>query len=588
MPPGNPPREPAGAGSRTGTASAVFHLDTTNDWVYLIWKDDSERIPLPQTSQDGKEQTRRKFFLMIQYILELRQVAATTTYEKQCRKQYTPIDEFFKEHDILPEQQKHRFALNAETLFLVRLGQARDAAQARAGELGLKITRLLVPFPSAWTRLMQQYYAAYFRITWKLDPEFIYESEAIAHLVVSKSMMPGFQGETFRTLIVVDLGAHILSVSTFHLAIHRTNPATFHLYSEPNYTSVPSGIDLHAKRMDSIIGSYMDDNCDSLSKLEKEKLGKKFTASYMQHCDAMVKGDAFIMCAASSTIHQIPVSDEKSRSMYNECFSNVFETLRKALNASEANKRADKTKVVLVGVGFQNMSLRKKVKKQVKSRGFLLHDFKDFCLDITQPSIVAVGAASAIVNASTVEQFMQGARFVVQGSSGTTTSSATIWSSGSSRTAQVSVLEADETLIVKCSPVPKTSRASGIDATLFYDFSELKLPRGNYRIRMEPPVPSANGYSITISYTGISSHADDGRETRDGSRDYGIYYDYGSRLCFEDIDKSASRDKNNQATKDWEELEKLLYVTDEALEATVLARTKYRTVAKRRATLPAL
>ncbi|KAH8712716.1 hypothetical protein HC256_005891 [Beauveria bassiana] len=464
---------------------------------------------------------------MIQYILELRQVAATTTYEKQCRKQYTPIDEFFKEHDVLPEQQKHRFALNAETLFLVRLGQARDAAQARAGELGLKITRLLVPFPATWTRLMQQSYAAYFRITWKLDPEFIYESEAIAHLVVSKSMMPGFQGETFRTLIVVDLGAHIL-----------------------------------------------------------EKLGKKFTASYMQHCDAMVKGDAFIMCAASSTIHQIPVSDEKSRSMYNECFSNVFETLRKALNASEANKRADKTKVVLVGVGFQNMSLRKKVKKQVKSRGFLLHDFKDFCLDITH--IVAVGAASAIVNASTVEQFMQGARFVVQGSSGTTTSSATIWSSGSSRTAQVSVLEADETLIVKCSPVPKTSRASGIDATLFYDFSELKLPRGNYRIHMEPPVPSANGYSITISYKGISSHADDGRETRDGSRDYGIYYDYGSRLCFEDIDKSASREKNNQASKDWEELEKLLYITDEALEATILARTKYRTVAKGRATLPAL
>ncbi|KAM3502809.1 hypothetical protein MY10362_004596 [Beauveria mimosiformis] len=587
MPPGNQPREPAGYSSRIGTAFAVFHLDSTSSWLFLVSKNNHVPISFPQTSQDDKEQTRRKLFLMIQYILELRQVAATTAYEKQCREQYTPIQKFFEEHDVLPAQQKHLFAQDAETLFLEHLGQARDAAQARASELGLRITRLLVPFPSIWTRWMQKCYAAYFRIAWKLDPEFIYESEAIAHFVVPKSMMPGFQGETFRKIIVVDLGAHILSISTFHLTTHRTDPASFHLYSDSNNSSVHSGIDLHAERMSSIIGSYMDANRETLSELEMKKLGKKFTASYMQDCDAMAKGDAFTMCAALNTIHhQISVSDEQSRSMYNKCFSDGFGTLRKTLNVSRANKDADKTRVVLVGVGFQNKSVRRKVKKQVENQGFLIHKSKIFGLDITQPSIVAIGAVNAIVNASTVEQFMQTARFVVQGSNGTKTSSAIIWSSGSSRTAKVSVVEKDETLIVKCSPVPKTLRASGIDATLFYRFSELKLPRGEYYISMNFPLPSTDGYSVTISYKETSSHADDGRETKDGSRDYRIYYDYGSRLCFEDIDKSASRDKKDQATKEAEELEKLLDV--EALEPNILARTKYRPAAPRRATLSAL
>ncbi|OAA46434.1 hypothetical protein BBO_02989 [Beauveria brongniartii RCEF 3172] len=332
----------------------------------------------------------------------------------------------------------------------------------------------------------------------------------------------------------------------------------------------------------------MDANRETLSELEMQKLGQKFIASYMQDCDAMAKGDAFTMCAASNTIHQISVSDEQSRSMYNECFSDVFGTLRETLDVSQANKDADETMVVLVGVGFQNTSIREEVVKQVENQGFLLHNSKPFGLDFTQPSIVALGAASAIVNASTVEQFMQTARFVVQGSNGTKTSSAAIWSSGSSRTAKVSVLEEDKTLIVKCSPVPKTSRASSIDATLFYGFSELKLPRGNYEVRMDFPLPSTNGYSVTISYKKMGSHADDGRETEGGSRDYRIYYDYGSRLCFEDIDKSASRDKNDQATKEAEELEKLLDVTDEALEPEILARTKYRPAAARRATLSAL
>ncbi|KAM3437997.1 hypothetical protein MY4824_003444 [Beauveria thailandica] len=484
MPPSNQPREPASSSSRIGTA-----------WVCLVSKDNYDLISLPRTSQDDKEQRRRKFFIMIQYILELRQVAATAAYEKQCRNKYTPIEEFFKEHDVLPAQQKHHFTLDAEILFLEHLGQARDAAQARAGELGLRITRLLVPIPSTWTRWMQKCYAAYFRIAWNLDPEFIYESEAIAHFVVPKSMMPGLQSKTFRTFIIVDLGAQILSLS------------------------VQSGIDLHAERMGSIIGSYMDAHWETL-------------------------------------------------------------------DISEVKKDADKTKVVLVGVGFQNTSIREEVETQVENQGFLLHNSKDFGLDITH--IVALGAASAIVNASTVEQFMQTARFVVQGSNGTTISSATIWSSGSSRTAQVLVLEEDETLMVKCSPVPKTSRASGIDATLFYDFSELKLPRGNYEICMDFPLPSTDGYSVTVSYKEMSRHADDGREAKDGSRDYRIYYDYGSRLCFEDIDKSASRDRNDQATKDAEELEKFLDATDEVLEANILARTKYRPAAARRATLSAL
>ncbi|KAM3501708.1 hypothetical protein MY11210_009299 [Beauveria gryllotalpidicola] len=588
MPPGNQPRESASAGSCTGTASAVFHLDTASSWVFLIRKDGREPIPLLQTPQDDKEQTRRKFLPMIQYILELRQAAATTAYEEKFRKQHPPVDQFFTEYDDLPDQQKRLFARNADKNFLVHLGQAQNAAQARAGELGCRITRLLVPFPSTWTRWMQKYYAAYFRIAWKLDPELIYESEAIAHFVVSKSMTAGFESKRFRKLIVVDLGAQILSMSTFHLTAHRTDPASFHLYSETNDISVYSGTDLHAELMGSIIRSYMDANRRSLSKSDEEKLVKKFTASYMQHCDAMVKGDGFIMCAASSTTHQISVSDEDSRSMYNRCFSNVFETLRKTLNASKAKEDPNKTEVVLVGVGFQNKSIREKVEEQVKALDFLLHDPTTLCLDTTQPSIVAVGAACAIKNASTVEEFMQAACFVVRGSRDAKTPNETIWSSGSSKTARVSVSEEDETLIVKCSPVPKTPPAAGMDETLFYDFSELKLPCGDYDIRMEFQAPPTNGYLVTIFYKDRRRHAGDGGETEDGSREYRIYYDYGSRLCFEDIDKSASRYKNDQATRDSEELEALLLVTDETLEARILALTKYRAGAAGRATLSAL
>lgn len=147
-----------------------------------------------------------------------------------------------------------------------------------------------------------------------------------------------------------------------------------------------SGVHLHAALVKARIRSYIESNRDTISKSNEEAFGKRLFASYLHKCSAMVKGQAFVICAdlSSGEHHQILFSDENSRQMCDRCFSDAFNTLDKMLHDAAHDNEPRETEVVLTGGGFRNTSIREEVEKRVKDRGLVLHDSTHSDFDATE------------------------------------------------------------------------------------------------------------------------------------------------------------------------------------------------------------
>lgn len=150
--------------------------------------------------------------------------------------------------------------------------------------------------------------------------------------------------------------------------------------------AVSSGIHLHAALGKATIKSYIESKGDCISLSDEEMVCKRFMASYLNRCDAMIDGKAFVICAHSRSImhHHITFSAEDSRQIRDSCFSNVFNTLDGILSEAAADDESGSTEVVLAGGGFRNISIREEVEKRVINRGFFLHDSMRYGLDTTQ------------------------------------------------------------------------------------------------------------------------------------------------------------------------------------------------------------
>ncbi|TQW09418.1 hypothetical protein IF2G_03849 [Cordyceps javanica] len=442
-----------------------------------------------------------------------------------------------------------------------------EKARDKADKNSCKINKLFVTFPSTWRCWMEKYFVACFDIVWKLEIELIHESEAIVNFITSRSNLYGLRNAT-TGLIVVDFGVDMLNLSTICLASRETDPTKFHLVVKGQDVSEHSGVHLHAKLVKRRIKNYIDANRHDIPKSEELKIHNEFMTSYTHNYKAMVIGDAFEICATSSSgvPHQISFDKEDSQKMYDQCFLDAFTSLEKYLDDIRSEDGLENTKVVLVGVGFRNRSIWKEVKKRAESRGLALQDSTSFAIDITQPTCVALGAAYAISNPVTIREFMQTASFAVQSTERAPNLDQVIWSRGSSRTARISVLEGCDQRII-CSPAPKAGE-NNTEKNLFYDFSTLALAGGEYDLRMD-----FRGDSIIIYCKDTRGQANNGDD--EDQFEYKIYSDPGSRVCLRDIDKDASCGKDDRVEPDLNVPRALRSVTRETLKARILERTKY-------------
>lgn len=138
-------------------------------------------------------------------------------HEKTVRNRLPFFETFFARYDELPVEEKHAVLRHAENTYLTFLEQVHDSAKRAADIRCCKITQILVSFPSSWTPWAQKYHAVCLQMTWRLplgSIELMYECEAIANHVLSRSAARKRDNLTPRKMLVVDLGAYVLVSET--------------------------------------------------------------------------------------------------------------------------------------------------------------------------------------------------------------------------------------------------------------------------------------------------------------------------------------------------------------------------------------
>lgn len=149
--------------------------------------------------------------------MELRAAVGMHKHETTVRNRSPFFESFFSRYDEFPVEEKRAVLCHVENTYLTFLEQVHDSAKRTAGMRRCDLTQILVSFPSSWTPWAQNYHAVCLQITWKLplgNIELMYECEAIANHVLSRSAARKRDNLTPKKMLVVDLCAYVLVSET--------------------------------------------------------------------------------------------------------------------------------------------------------------------------------------------------------------------------------------------------------------------------------------------------------------------------------------------------------------------------------------
>ncbi|KAJ6786703.1 hypothetical protein PWT90_10213 [Aphanocladium album] len=498
----------------------------------------------PPTVRHDAEVLPLKFSFYVLQILELRLENPRSRYETDTKRDIPQVESFFRRYDATTEENKRQAILRIERALMHLLERIEEQARIKAEMQQLKITRLIATIPSTWTQWMQAYYTVRLATVWNMDTgdvDIIYESEAIANLLLNRCPNLLLAGNGPKILVLIDLGGHTL--------LHYSDPTRFSVYGMENDICIHGGLELHA----SLVAARILQDFDSGKlKVAEDKEREVFTLlmdSYRSK-RMTVQGQEFFIHAVptSGSYFEVKFEQEEASRLHQECFGKAMEAVSRHFDQVTAYGEPRSTEVVLTGGSFRNIHLITAVKEKIKDHGFFHRDSKQFSLDAKQAGNVAVGAACAFLNAQTVKEFMQMAAFAVQQSSDGSKPDVVIWDNGISRTARVYLPGPQRAeRYITCCPVPEACNATSIDGGSAYKVTALprSLTMGYYHIRMEylDPSQSPTGSDLVrIWFTKESM-----RETNVGiNYEFPIYYDCGPRVCFDDIDKRPNRRRNRR------------------------------------------
>ncbi|KAJ3497257.1 hypothetical protein NLG97_g2040 [Lecanicillium saksenae] len=539
------------------------------------------------SGEDGTDCGCIKAMVDVMYIHELRMVIGITTDEKKLRQSFPVLDKFFQLYEKLPSEDTIVVASHVQQMLLEHLGRLHEAARQASSRNRCNIKNLISAFPSGWTSWRQTYVTACLQIVWDLPSEnvlLIHEFQAIANYNLCRVKLSKKASQISRKMLLVSLDAYALSVSTIFVQSDNRNPAKLHLINGKNDAYVHSGVYQHATRVRAAIRKYIQTK-RNIPKNEEKDITGQFMASYQATWGATTCKDTFTIRAASSSgvPHEICFNDREARQMYNTCFAHIFKILEKYVKDQEAtgNDKTEEIQVVLTGSGFTNAHLRSDVEGWAKKWKMRLHDSDEEGFETYKAGSVAVGAAYAILNSCTVEELMRTACFAIRNSLDNKNSDLIIWRNNSpvSCRLQFLPLEAEE-MSVLCSPCPETGAVISIDIASSYEIFKLRtLKPGDYDVRMEY-TKSASGHAdqVRIVFEDIRCPTTDGDDVQvlRSSCKFQIYFDCGSRLCFQEIDTPESSNKWLTCNAHPEEPEPLRSVTHEDLQMRIRAHMAYR------------
>lgn len=427
------PREPhtISQPDRQDTNHAGGFDFSATSYPFLTHKDPRDCLGYPEDNAEFAFPL--KMYLYFERAQEYAQIAAYGDSEERRAKAATAlqktradipqIDSIFLRLDEMDQLDQNEVADHLRKIFIEHLKIVRRQCVAVAEESHhAKITKLAVTLPPNWEQRMQTKYVDLLMEAWSdLGREnivLIYESEAVGHWVFR--LHPNrWTNNKVDQVIIADFGGHTLSAYTFGIARQE---GRFAFYSIGDPTCYHGGAELYTFNVKETMDSQYREMGLNFVTEDKDDLFSSCMAEYRHRVRRVAGPKSFRL------EQKVPSESRRRRSrlaprdvrfdfgglltrrLWEKSF--VAPLARLETRLEKVAKEYPEAVVILTGGSFQNQLGRDKAKRIMDRLRLKELKFVDQTAKEAQRScVVSQGAALAVVNTMTVEEFMERAAF---------------------------------------------------------------------------------------------------------------------------------------------------------------------------------
>ncbi|KAJ6439888.1 MFS transporter [Purpureocillium lavendulum] len=434
-------------------------------------------------------------------------------------------------------------------IFKEHLSQVKRQVDVIAAQKGWRITDIAATLPPLWENKLQHQYSAFLLSIWsEVSPNNVHwmgEIEAIEHWLLRKNgLCDGMMG----AVLTADFGGHTLSTHVTDIVRGKAEPNRYAFFSVSDATCVYGGAELHTLWVKKQIEGQIDQRVLQFTEEEQQHLIQTCLLDYRNRRRAKITGRKFFVQGQihedDRTNYMFEISERDCSKMYATCFEQPL----KHLHAEIRRRAGTKTAVLLTGGSFLNRPVLEQTKQKIKEAGLEYIEWTEKIRSSNNRSASAsVGAALALANTITVDEFMKRAVFAIQDAdyerAQETANRRVILDRGTSVGGQQQFVLDKESEII-CHPyVDASSKEPGTVTEIPYDktyvFYRLQGERyrGRYRCSLEYLEEKENQppHLILRAETWHEPHeAPKGRPREE--RKLRLYYDPGQNTVFVDVE----------------------------------------------------
>ncbi|KND90880.1 hypothetical protein TOPH_04532 [Tolypocladium ophioglossoides CBS 100239] len=373
--------------------------------------------------------------------LEIRELWKRGRYGEAPKRwaKFPQIKAIWRVLEKKPQEEQDAIMSHLEKIFEAHLTRVRDSAEAVATgrKKTLKVTKLAATIPPNWNGKMQRKYLDLLTKIWGFGEdkiEWLFESEAVGHCLLRLDGTIRHEKE-FKSFLLADFGGHTLvgftslpSPLLHELAdsncqntykfdiVRQDNSDRFAFFSTKEAKGVYGGSELHTSWVKSVIEQQIDQRRSHLNEAEREHLLQDCLDVYRRKRRENIDGENFFLRGSTSDTEyaeefQFKFSAEDCRENYEKYFGEPLQVLFSEIrNSAEYSKNVG---VVLTGGSFLNETILKQTIAVIEESGLYYKPWKGVVAYSNSSSTVSSGAALAVVNSMSVQEFMQRAAFAV-------------------------------------------------------------------------------------------------------------------------------------------------------------------------------
>ncbi|KAK5994488.1 hypothetical protein PT974_04965 [Cladobotryum mycophilum] len=478
---------------------------------------------------------------------------------RAIRRRIPQLDTFWRHYEQCNEIQQTSITSHLQKIFKAHLKMVKDTSDLRASNKGLRITRLAITIPPNWDHWLEEMY---------IYPEgMVYESEAVGHWFLRLDTYKR-ERERIERFILGDFGGHTMNTCSFQI-VRPNDENKFSFFAVREATCEHGGSELHATWVRDQVSKEVKKRHPYLSDEDSTTLVKNCMTYYRRYQRKSIDGKPFKVSGTiedpeaesrppakrgvkrkrrggggddRTKLEKIYILEHYATKFYEDAFKKPLGSLRREINRS--SRETKNSAVMLSGGSFLNSHVRETAERLIHKAGLT---FEDWVAKNGQAgfrsSIVSIGAALAVANSMTVQEFMQNALFAIDTGSKNMNLLVTL-NSGRSQWVELDYTgKQPKQLLIACAPLAPSTTSSCVLRLKTYEF--WNLGGGG-----DGDGDDDDGHHDWLVFEHARLVQGKPDEAAPPIR-WPIYYDPGACVCFIDHDKNKVNDQAQRKANKW-------------------------------------